>query len=112
MYPSDYGYATSGGSTIDRATCLAKELYNWDGSGVSDCKNNDYLLKLAYSQWTLAPYSSNSSDVFAVVSLGCVYGNLVSTSIGVRPTAYLKSNILLSGVGDGSSTTPYNLKLN
>ena len=28
MYPSDYGYATSGGSTTDRATCLAKELYN------------------------------------------------------------------------------------
>ena len=29
MYPSDYGYATSGGSTTDRATCLAKEIYSW-----------------------------------------------------------------------------------
>ena len=26
MYSSDYGYATSGGTTKDRAACLAKEL--------------------------------------------------------------------------------------
>ena len=26
MYPSDYGYATSGGSTTNRAACLAKEF--------------------------------------------------------------------------------------
>ena len=29
MYPSDYGYATAGGTTTNRASCLAKELYNW-----------------------------------------------------------------------------------
>ena len=66
MYPSDYGYATAGGTTTNRASCLAKELYNWDGSGVSDCKNNDYLFKSAYTQWTLAPYSSYSSYAFFV----------------------------------------------
>ena len=27
MYPSDYGYATSGGSTSNRTSCLNKELY-------------------------------------------------------------------------------------
>ena len=26
MYPSDYGYATSGGTTKDRAACLAKKF--------------------------------------------------------------------------------------
>ena len=26
-YPSDYGYATAGGTTTNRASCLAKELY-------------------------------------------------------------------------------------
>ena len=66
MYPSDYGYATAGGTTTNRASCLAKELYNWDGSGVSDCKNNDYLFKSAYTQWTLAPDSSDSSIAFIV----------------------------------------------
>ena len=40
MYPSDYGYATSGGTTTDRSSCLAKEMYNWDSSSYSDCKNN------------------------------------------------------------------------
>ena len=70
MYPSDYGYATAGGTTTNRASCLAKELYNWDGSGVSDCKNNDYLFKSSYSQWTLAPDSSDSSYAFTVYAGG------------------------------------------
>ena len=114
MYPSDYGYATSGGSTTDRATCLAKELYNWDGSGVSDCKNNDYLFKSAYTQWTLAPYLSFSYLAFNVTSTG--YVNYFSNSRvnyphAVRPAAYLKSSISLSSVGDGSSTSPYQFLL-
>ena len=107
MYPSDYGYATSGGSTTDRAACLAKELYNWKDSGVSNCKNNDYLYKSGYEQWTLAPNSSNSYGVFYVYTGGSV-GNLnsVGNAKGVRPAAYLKSDILLSGVGDCSSNSP------
>ena len=112
MYPSDYGYATSGGSTTDRANCLAKELYNWDGSGVSDCKNNDYLFKSTYTQWTLALYSSYSNGAFKVGTKGFVSsGSDVSDTLAVRPAAYLKSDILLSGVGDGSSTSPYQLKV-
>ena len=109
MYPSDYGYATSGGSTTDRATCLAKELYNWNG--LSDCYNNDYLFKL-YSQWTLTPGLFDSQDVFDVRSDGRVSTNSANYTDWVRPVAFLKSNILLSGVGDGSSSSPYNLKIN
>ena len=113
MYPSDYGYATAGGTTTNRASCLAKELYNWDGSGVSDCKNNDYLFKSAYTQWTLAPRSSNSGDAFDVDSAGRVYNGYygVNAAYAVRPAAYLKSSISLSSVGDGSSTSPYQLKV-
>ncbi len=112
MYPSDYGYATAGGTTTNRESCLAKELYNWDGSGVSDCKNNDYLFKSAYTQWTLAPYSSYSSYAFFVGAGGLVNGRHdVNLSHGVRPAAYLKSSISLSSVGDGSSTSPYQLKV-
>ena len=110
MYPSDYGYATAGGTTTNRESCLAKELYNW--SGVSDCKNNDYLFKSAYTQWTLAPRSSRSYHAFIVGTEGFVYyGNLVRDALGVRPAAYLKSSISLSSVGDGSSTSPYQLKV-
>ena len=112
MYPSDYGYATSGGSTTDRAACLAKEMYNWDGSDVSDCKNNDYLYKSGYSQWTLAPNSSYSNNAFGVSSSGFV-GNYrdVSSTLAVRPVAFLKSNISITNVGTGTSESPFQLKV-
>ena len=113
MYPSDYGYATAGGTTTNRATCMSTVLYSWNESGVSDCKNNDYLFKSAYTQWTLAPRSSYSYGAFGVNSAGSVYAGSgsVSRTDAVRPVAYLKSDILLSGVGDGSSTSPYQFLL-
>ena len=111
MYPSDYGYATSGGSTTDRATCLAKEMYNWDGSGVSDCKNNDYLYKSGYSQWTLAPHSSNAYVVFYVYSKGGFRYTYAFITNSVRPVAFLKSNISITNVGIGTAESPYQLKV-
>ena len=102
MYPSDYGYATSGGSTTNRTSCLAKELYNWDSSSYSDCKNNDWLFTGSI-QWTLTPRST-SNNVFSVNSYGYVY-----SSKAVLPSVYLKSNIAISG-GDGSVVLPYTLK--
>ena len=111
MYPSDYGYATAGGTTTNRESCLAKELYNWNSSDVSDCRDNDYLFKSSYQQWTLAPFTSNYSVAFLVGSKGYVFSNSVINASGVRPAAYLKSSISLSSVGDGSSTSPYQLKI-
>ena len=111
MYPSDYGYATSGNSTIDRATCLSKELYNWDSA--SDCYSNDYLFNDSYEQWTLTPRSPISYRAFIVDTGGFVGSDdfIVDQTFGVRPAAYLKSSISLSSVGDGSSTSPYQLKV-
>ena len=110
MYPSDYGYATSGGSTTDRAACLAKEMFNWASSNVSDCKNNDYLLK-SYYQWTLTPRSSRSYYAFYVGSSGNVnFGDAYATG-GVRPVAFLKSNISITNVGTGTSESPFQLKV-
>ena len=108
MYPSDYGYATSGGSTTDRATCLNKELYNWDGSSVSDCKNNDWLYNSSSFQWTISPsaYSSHAYDVFDVCSDGYVYLSHASRNFGVRPVGYLLSNTSIQS-GDGSSGNPF-----
>ena len=107
MYPSDYGYATSGGSTTDRATCLNKELYNWDGSSVSDCKNNDWLFNNSY-QWTISPVarSSNASNAFCVSSGGSVNDTLALNNAGVRPVGYLLSNTSIQS-GDGSSGNPF-----
>ena len=110
MYPSDYGYATSGGSTTNREACLAKELYNWDSSSYSDCKNNDWLFNSTI-QWTLTPNSSNSFSVFRVSDTGSVNRYYrADYSGGVRPSVYLTSNVGISG-GDGTMNNPYILKV-
>ena len=109
MYPSDYGYATSGGSTTDRAACLAKEIYNWDSA--SDCYSNDYLHKSGYYQWTLAPSSSVSNMVFDVRAEGIVDRNVARNALSVRPVAFLKSNISITNVGTGTSESPFQLKV-
>ena len=111
MYPSDYGYATSGGSTTNREACLAKELYNWNSSSYSDCKNNDWLFESSTSQWTLTPAASYSLDVIYVSYTGYVYlNNFPSASFWVRPSVYLTSNVSISG-GDGTINNPYILKV-
>ena len=109
MYPSDYGYATSGGATTNRDACLAQALYYWDSSSYSDCKNNDWLFNNDY-QWTLTPYSSHSGRVSIVYNTGYVFYSLnAGFSYGVRPSVYLTSNVSISG-GDGTMNNPYILK--
>ena len=104
IYSSDYGYATSGGTTTDRYTCLNKELYNWDS--VSDCYNNDWIFNSVY-QWTITSCTYPSSSVFRMGNAGDVsYNNARNTGYGVRPVVFLKSNIKIVD-GDGSSSNPY-----
>ena len=108
MYPSDYGYATSGGATTNREACLAKELFNWGSSRYSDCKNNDWIFNNDY-QWTLTPISSYSFFVLLVDRPGYVNYSNAYNSFGVRPSVYLTSNVGISG-GDGTMNNPYTLK--
>ena len=108
MYPSDYGYATSGGATKDRAACLAKELFNWYYSDFSDCKGNDYLYNSSLYQWTLAPGSARAYLVFGVYEDGRVRYNTPNATYAVRPALFLKSNIKVKS-GTGESSNPYQL---
>ena len=110
MYLSDYGYATSGGTTKDRAACLAKELYNWASSDFSDCKGNDYLLDTNNWQWTLAPNSAYAGNVFYVTTSGSVSLDNASDTLAVRPALFLKSNIQVEK-GTGAKSDPYRLKM-
>ena len=109
MYPSDYGYATSGGATTNREACLAKELYNWGSSSFSDCNNNDWLFDSGTVQRTLNPDSSVSSNVIDVSDTGYVLSTFANYSYGIRPSVYLTSNVSISG-GDGTVNSPYALK--
>ena len=110
MYPSDYGYATSGGSITDRNSCLNKEIYSWNDSSYSDCYNNDWLYESSYYQWTLSPRVFYSFYVFVINSSGYVSdGSIDYDGYDVRPVAFLKSDIKIVD-GDGSSSNPYILK--
>ena len=93
MYPSDYGYATSGGSTSNRTSCLNKELYSWDSISYSDCKNNDWLYNSRKWQWTVSPFadSTYARYVFFVNNLGNVGGIEAGHAGCVRPSVYLIS---------------------
>ena len=111
MYPSDYGYATSGGTTKDRAACLATELYSWGSSDFSDCKGNDYLLDANNYQCTLAPNSAYASYVFYVSNGGFVGHHVAYFTNAVRPALFLKSNIQVDK-GTGEKNDPYHLSFN
>ena len=118
MYPSDFGYATVGGTTTNKTGCRAKELYNWNSSSYSDCKNNDWIFTSQNSfvdnrEWLLSPYSMNSTDAAHLYSGGYVHLDgyrVVGGKFAVRPTFYLDSSILkIVGTGDGSSSNPYRI---
>ena len=108
MYPSDYGYATSGGNVSNRTSCLLKELYNWNDISYSNCKNNDWLYNNKDWKWTImsTTFSTDASEVFHIYGTGNVYNNYASNKVSVYPTIYLKKSIrIISGIG--SKTDPY-----
>ncbi len=113
MYPSDYGYATSGGETTDRVICLS-DLYNWLSVNWPDCKNNNWLYSSRINQWTLTHSNNNFANIMIYVSLnGSIMSTTTSDSEYSRPVVYLKSNIGIIGINegnDGSSTSPFILK--
>ena len=109
MYPSDYGYATSGGSTWNRTSCLNKELNHWDSSSYSDCLNNDWLYTSNWWQWTLSPRasSSNARNVFDVGGgAGFVASHYAPNAGLVCPSVYLIPSTAILG-GEGTLENPY-----
>ena len=118
MYPSDYGYATVGGTTTNKSSCREKELYNWDSSSFSDCKNNDWLYTSQVAswgsnknEWLLSPGSSGSVNATYLGSSGYVYiydTGVSGRQIAVRPAFYLDSSVLkIVGTGDGTKDNAY-----
>ena len=122
IYASDYGYATSGGTIANRATCLQTALNNWKNSDVSDCKDNNYLYKSSQVQWLLnfgngdrvlnidikgkVGYTAAFSGKYHI-ELAITFDN---QNVNVYPSLYLKSNISISA-GTGSSSDPYQLSI-
>ena len=118
MYPSDYGYATVGGSTTNKSSCRAKVLYNWDSSSYSDCKNNDWVYKSQSiswgsnkNEWLISPNASYSYGASILYSPGFVDANndVSLNQFAVRPTFYLDSSILKIVGGLGTKDNAYRI---
>ena len=108
MYPSDYGYTTSGGTTTNRETCLTEKLYNWYSSTYNDCKNNNWLYDNVNQQLTLSHPSEGSHHIFYINNNGNINRDYISNIKIVLPTVYLNSNINITG-GNGTEVNPYKL---
>ena len=109
IYPSDYGYATSGGTTTNKASCLEEALSYWNNSSVSDCKNNDWMYNSSKGQWTITPPQDSAYTVFAVINTGYVDINYASNYPSVRPVVHLNSAIKVIS-GSGTKESPYILE--
>ena len=107
MYPSDYGYATSGGN-YKREYCLSQILYTWNN--YAECYKGDWLYTDTNHQWTLTPiaHAELSRDASVVASNGNVSSGNAALEWLVRPVVYLKSNVQILS-GEGSSTDPFML---
>ncbi len=107
IYPSDYGFATSGDSTINRAECLSQSLDNWNN--YASCYNNNWLY-LENQYWTIS--TESSMYAYYVNSYnGNVESRYVDAVFDVHPTLYLSSNVKITG-GSGTSSDPYQLSGN
>ena len=116
IYPSDYGYATTGGSTTNKESCRAKPLYNWDDSSYSYCKNNNWIFNTAKfsnsNEWFISPITSNSASSCSLVNTGSFFAGYMNDSsykYSVRPIFYLDSSVLKIVGGTGTSTDPYHI---
>ena len=104
-YPSDYGYAA------DLNQCKDKTLYDYDNS---TCTSNNWMKSIitnngSYSGWLLTPNSSNSSNMWYVMSSGYAEASsLASNARGAVPVLSLSSELGIES-GDGSSSNPYKL---
>lgn len=109
MYPSDYGFATKGGTTSTRDICLKTKLYNWNNAEVSDCKTNNWLNKSGSLTMTPLSIPDSSAHSSALLEEGQV-GWTAATPYGVYPVVYLKSNVKIIG-GKGTETNPIQLDI-
>ena len=107
IYPSDYGYATNGGST-GRDTCLSYDLGGWDS--YSNCYNNDWLYN-GLNYWTLTPYSGFSYYLYYISDRGGNDNGEAYESHSIFPSLYLSSNVVITG-GYGTESDPFTLSSN
>ncbi len=121
MYPSDFGFSTSGGGESQRQTCLNTTMFNidtgitggWASYELSYCYSNSWINKNYNGFWTMTPYPWSGGSNYGI---GCNYGALAVVNnyapYLIRPTLYLNSNIKIeedNSENYGSKDNPYRL---
>ena len=107
LYPSDYGYASSGDEVFSRNSCLNKEMECWNS--MSSCYDNNWLyINYGNDQWTIMPASISSQAINSILIFfdGSVSSGGIAESSGVKPSVYLKSTVKIVS-GTGISEDPY-----
>ena len=108
--PSDYGYATSGGT--NRSGCMSALLSNGTNYAQQNCRNNNWLYITSYFQWTMIPRPTSANNNAFIISTSGLSTFATVTSNGsnynYRPCVHLIHAASIEG-GDGSSGDPYEL---
>ena len=114
MYLSDYGYAVGGDV---RTECLETSMNSYNND---KCNINDWLNLKTNSgfSWTMTPVERDgySNSSFGFYMAGNVLFYDCKNSYGIRPTAYLKSDVKIvennnTNVLYGSKENPFRLQI-
>ena len=122
MYPSDYAYATNGGTTYDRSVCLSTTPYSWGNEDAynTDCANNSWVRyntftsstsTTAASNWFLTPGGERGDYVTILKGSGQLNraNSTNSSTYYVKPALYLKPDVIITG-GNGTWSNPYTIE--
>ncbi len=116
LYPSDYGYATNGGTNKTRDECLNITLYGNNTThtvnnySVSGCHKTNWISDNFYIQ-TMASRSDANSIINILYWGQITGGSLVFNPSGrVKPVIYLKSNTIIKR-GTGTEKDPFILTI-
>ena len=97
MYASDYGFAAAPStwtSNVSDYGSSAITAVNW--------------MYMGLNEWTITPYSSDSSNVYMCLYSGGLHANLDHHAEGARPVLYLKASVAYAG-GSGTKDSPITL---
>ena len=108
MYASDYGYASTDAECRTNLRAGLTYINNiWNPTNAK-CKNNNWLFYDDY-QWVMSPFTVYPADVFIIYLDGFIHNNSAGAQNNVRPTLYLKSDVVISG-GTGEMENPYTIE--
>ena len=99
MYPSDYAYA------VDLGLCTQ----TGDNYSDSTCESNNWLSS-GNDEWVIAPDYTVANYAFRINASGYLFYSNTYYANSVRPTVYLKSDVIIVG-GTGTSSDPYQLSI-